>query len=92
MKSIQFIQTTPEQLKKEIIEGLKKSLLPELYKELQHEEATIYLTRQEVATMLKINISTVDLWRKNSILSDYAIGNRIYFKRKEVEEALIKIS
>ena len=48
MKSIQLIQITPEQLREEILKGVKTEI-NELKKSFQPKEPTEYLTRNEVA-------------------------------------------
>jgi len=47
------------------------------------------LTREEVAKLFKINISTVRNWSKSGILLPYYCGDRVYFKHNEVLKALI---
>jgi len=91
MPTIQFIQTTPLQLQEAIIEGVK-SQLDELKKNFEPKTPTEYLSRQEVAQMLKVNISTVHNWCVKGILQSYGIGRRIYFKRVELEDAIIKLN
>lgn len=66
-------------IRKELIE-LKNSFAP--------KEPTEYLTRKEVSTMLKCDPSTVHNWTKKGKLFKYCIGDRTYYKRKEVEAAL----
>ena len=90
MSNIQFIQTTPEQLKTAIVEGVK-SQLEDLKKNFQPKEPAEYLTRQEVAEMLKVDISTVHNWTIKGILKPYGIGRRVYYKRIEVESAIIEL-
>ncbi|WP_431610881.1 helix-turn-helix domain-containing protein [Chryseobacterium sp. 'Rf worker isolate 10'] len=86
MTTIQFIGTTPS----ELIQDIKKEIIPELKaelcKEFQPKEPTIYLTRNEVCKLLHIDLSTLHRWRKEGILIAYGLGNRIYFKRNEIEE------
>lgn len=88
MQAIQFIGTTP----KELVEELKESLIPELRnqlsKEFQPKELLDYLTRNEVCELLHIDLSTLHRWRKNGTLVAYGLGNRIYFKRSEIEELI----
>ena len=91
MPTIQFIQTTPLQLQEAIIEGVK-SQLDELKKNFEPKTPTEYLSRQEVAQMLKVDISTVHNWTIRKILQSYGIGRRIYYKRVELEEAIIKLN
>ncbi|MDP1995536.1 MAG: helix-turn-helix domain-containing protein, partial [Ignavibacteria bacterium] len=47
-----------------------------------------YLTRQEVAQMLSVDISTVHNYCKRKILNPLGIGGRVYFIRSEVEASL----
>ncbi|GEN74151.1 helix-turn-helix domain-containing protein [Chryseobacterium lathyri] len=86
MTTIQFIGTTPDDLIREI----KKEIIPELREQLKEEfqpkEPTSYLTRNEVCEMLHIDLSTLHRWRKEGTLIAYGLGNRIYFKRNEIDE------
>ena len=50
-----------------------------------------WLTPDEVSQILKVDKSTVHNWTKKGKLKKYAIGNRVYYKRDEVEAALIKL-
>ena len=43
------------------------------------------MTRNEVALYFKINIATVRNWSIQGILKKYGVGDRVYFKRSEVE-------
>ena len=91
MQQLQLISITPEQLESKILQGVQ-SQLQELKSSFQPKEPTEYLTRQEVSELLKVNLSTVHNWTKNGTLVSYGIGgSRIYYKRAEVEEALVKL-
>jgi len=90
-RTIQFISVTPEQLQNAIIEGVK-SQLTELKKEFQPKQPTEYMTRTEVKQMLQVDLSTIHNWTVKNILTSYAVGGRVYFKRKEVEQAIIKLN
>lgn len=90
MSTIQFIQITPEQLKLDILEGVKKEINL-LKNEYQPKLPSEYLTRNEVAEMLKVDLSTVHNWKKSGKLKAYSIGTRVYFKRIEVEQSLIEL-
>ena len=87
MQSIQFIQTTPDQLKSEINEGVKIQL-QEFLKHFTPTPPKEYLTRADVAKMLSVDISTVHNYCKRKILSPKGIGGRVYFLRSEVEASL----
>ncbi|WP_299159308.1 helix-turn-helix domain-containing protein [uncultured Eudoraea sp.] len=50
------------------------------------------MTREETAQSLKISLSTLWHWSKKGILPSYGIGNRVYYKRSEIENSLIRIN
>ena len=81
---------TPEQLKEEILEGVDKRF-NKLTKHFQPKEPTEYLTRNEVKDLLKVDLSTIHNWTKKGKLKSYGIGHRVYYKRDEVEKALIPL-
>ena len=89
--AIQFIQVSPEQLQSEITQGVKAHL-DEFLKNFKPQRQEDYLTRQEVASMFKVDISTIANWQKNGKLKPYALSGRIYFLRSEIEQALIPIT
>ncbi|MFN5334260.1 MAG: helix-turn-helix domain-containing protein [Bacteroidota bacterium] len=51
----------------------------------------IYLTRNEVAEMLKCDLSTIHNWTKAGTLNAYQIGGRVYYKKSEIEASMIPI-
>ena len=51
-----------------------------------------FLTRDEVAGLLKIDRSTVYNWTKKGILNAHQIGSRVYYKREELENAIVKLT
>jgi hypothetical protein len=90
MQTVQFISVTPEQLQEAIIEGVKTQL-QDLKTHFQPKTPNEYLTRLEVAEMLKINLSSVHNWTKKGILTSYQIGGKIFYKRQQVESAIIEL-
>ena len=89
-QSIQFVQVTPEQLKNAIIEGVKLQL-EDLKANFQPKEPNTYLTRSDVAKMLKIDLSSVHNWTKKGVLKSYQISGRVYYKLAEIEGAIIEL-
>jgi len=84
---VQLHNITPEDLKKEILEGVAKKL-EELKSQLQNkEEPSKYLTRKEVSEILGVSLVTIHHWCKKGILKPYYIGNRVRFKNSEIEKA-----
>jgi hypothetical protein len=89
--TIQFIQSSPEELENRIynrfkaeIENLKSSFQPKAPAE--------FLSRNTVKEMLDVDLSTIHNWTKSGKLKAYGIGNRVYYKRSEVEQAIIPLN
>jgi hypothetical protein len=91
MSQIQFIQVTPEELQNAIIEGVKLQL-EEFKKHFVPKEPNRYLTRQDVADMLQIDLSSLWNWTKKGTLTSYQISGRVYYKLDEVENAIVKLN
>lgn len=76
----------------DFFEEFKKSLIPEITEKLsaqfQPKEPTEYLTRSEVCKLLKIDLSTLHRWRKDKLIPSYGFGNRVYFKRSEIDQII----
>jgi hypothetical protein len=87
MSTIQFLQYTPEQLKSEINEGVKKQL-DDFLKHFKPKEVNEYLTRRNIADMFGVDISTVHNWTKSGKLRAVGISGRVYYLRSEVEASL----
>ena len=86
-QAVQFIGTTPEEVNKPVLEVINEGF-EKLLKQFQPKIPTEYLTRNEVKELLKIDLSTVHNWTKRGKLKSYGIGNRVYYKRSEVEAAI----
>ncbi|MCF8423925.1 MAG: helix-turn-helix domain-containing protein [Bacteroidia bacterium] len=78
---------SPEQITS-LFEELKNQIKV-LNEKFEPKTPTEYLTRNEVVDMLKCDLSTLWLWTKKGKLTSYGIGNRTYYKRTEVENAII---
>jgi hypothetical protein len=59
--------------------------LKELKDNFQIKEPEEYLTRQDVATMFQIDLSTVHNWTKKGVLKPYYKGNKVYYLKTEVK-------
>lgn len=46
------------------------------------------LTRKETAKFLSISLTTLKAWTDKKILRAYGLGGRIYYKKKEILNAL----
>jgi len=54
------------------------------------DTATDYITRREVARLFGISLVTVHDWTNKGILTAYKIGNKVFYKHVEVENALVR--
>lgn len=91
VKVTQLHNITPEEFKEAIIADFKTEL--QLFsKNFKPVEQQKYLTRDEVAEILQISISTISYWNRKGILNPYRLGNKIRYKSSEIDEALIKIN
>lgn len=88
MDTVQFIQTTPQQLADLITEGVKIQL-QEFKNNLNSQQADDdLLTREETYNFLSIDSSTLWAWTNKGKVKAYGIGNRRYYKRSELLECL----
>lgn len=86
-QSIILHSMTPEQINL-LFQGLQNQLI-ELKQFFEPKAPSEYLTRSEVADLFKCDLSTIHNWTKKRKLKSYGIGNRVYYKRSEIESALV---
>ncbi len=86
--SIQFIGTTPEELKKDILKDLRKEL-QELAEKLKPKPPIIWRSRKEAKDKLGVSYVTLHKWNKNGILKSYKIGGTVRYKDSDIEEKLL---
>lgn len=86
--TLQMISVTPEELTGLLVEGMKTEI-EKLKKSLTAGDS--YLTRQETANLLKIDLSTLYNWTKKGKLSAYGIEGRVYYKKSDIDNAMVKI-
>ncbi|MCH2196576.1 helix-turn-helix domain-containing protein [Kordia sp.] len=88
-KTIQIQEITLDELADKVSDKLLdkiKHYLDEFYK----NESDVFLTRQETASFLKINITTLWNWTKKGKIKSYGIGNRVYHNKQEILDLLNK--
>lgn len=85
--TIQFVATSPQELKSEITADVKV-ILDDFLKHFKPIQPKEYLSRQDVSKMFGVDISTVHNWCKAKKLNPLGIGSRVYFLRSEVESSL----
>lgn len=86
-----YLELTPEELQSYISLGVKNEI-SELKRELQRESSEQYLTRHETAKLLSVNLSTLWSWTKKGKINSLAIGNRVYYKKSDIEKSLVQIN
>ena len=91
MSAIQFVATSPQDLKNEIIADVKV-ILDDFLKHFKPVQPAEYLTRQQVAKMFDVDLSTVHNWCKSGKLKPLGIGSRVYFLRTDIEACLIPLN
>lgn len=86
-----MVQYSTEQLRKEISTDVKRQI-DELLKHYQPKQSE-YLTRQNVADLFRVNLSTIHNWSKNGTLRPLGIGgSRVYFLRSDIDACLIPLN
>jgi excisionase family DNA binding protein len=90
----QVFNISPEDFKKEIV----TDLVTEMKKELQDFSENFtpnyspeFIDSKEAAKILGVTLPTLFDWRKRKIIVAYRIGNKIRFKKSEIENSLTKI-
>lgn len=91
METIQFLQTTPEQLAEKMFNNVK-GLLIDFKNSLPTSDPDELMTRAQTCEFLQINSSTLWKWTKKGKIKAYGIGNRKYYKKKEIIESLIPVA
>ena len=75
------------------LENFKQALLLDLKNQLEIKQPEEYLTRNDVADILKIHVATVDTWTEKGKLKSYRVyGRRALYKRSEVEASLTPVN
>ena len=75
----------------QLAEALKPLLQPQATNESQQPENDL-MTRKEVCALLRINFTTLWKHTRSGKLLSSGIGNRVYYSRKQVLEAVKSIN
>lgn len=89
-KLTQVFGVSPKELKEDIINDVRAELniIAQNFQPIKPPE---YLTRQEVAKILKVSLVTLTDWNKKGVLKPYRLGNLIRYKSEEIDKALIAV-
>jgi excisionase family DNA binding protein len=89
MKQIILETITIEEFRQLIVETFKElHSFKEVAQKITKNEECNFLSRKELAKLLKVSLPTLHEWTKEGLLKSYRIGNRILFKECEVLQAL----
>jgi len=83
----QLHNINPEDFKNEILSGVQKQL-EKFSQNFKPKDPTVWLSRKEVSEMLAVSLVTIHDWGKKGILHPYKVGNRVRFKRSDIEQTL----
>jgi hypothetical protein len=86
----QLHSLSPQQLE-EIVKRTIKKEVDLLQKNFQPKIPIEFLTRQQTVDLLHIDLSTLWSWTKKKKLTAYSIASRVYYKRTEIENAIVEI-
>ena len=90
-KITQVHGVNPQEFKESIISDIRAEFV-KLSQNFKPIEPPKYLTRKEVAKILKISLVTLSDWNRKGILKPYRLGNLIRYKQSELDQALISIN
>lgn len=85
---VMLIGVTLDQLLKKFEQIVEAKLLAQSGEAVKEITEKKYLSRAEVAKLLKISLPTLRDWTKNEFLQSYKIGNRVLYRQEEVEQAI----
>lgn len=80
---------TEDELTETILNGVDQKLNI-FEKKFQPKEPTQWLTRKEVSKIFSVSLVTIADWSKKGILKPFRIGNRVRFRRIDIENAPTK--
>ena len=76
---------------KNLIQQSEERLFQRLSQSFAPKEQEEYISREKAAEVLGITLPTLLSYTKSGRVKGYKIGNRVRYKRKEVESALKQI-
>ena len=88
-KTIQITEVTVDELADKVADKLLFKIQSYL-DALRTKENDVYLTRQETADFLRIDLSTLWHWTNKGKVRSYVIGNRRYYNKQEIIDILKK--
>ncbi len=84
MKKIEITQLSWEELQKRF--DNQDILLKDILKNLEQKSPSEFLTRQQAAKLLNVDLSTIWNWSKQKKIQPLGIGGRILFRRSDIDK------
>ena len=78
----------PEEFKNEILSGVQKQL-EKFSQNFKPKDPITWITRKEASELIGVSLVTIHNWTKEGVIKAYKIGNRVRFKKSEIEETLL---
>jgi excisionase family DNA binding protein len=85
---LQLENTNAADFKNEILEDFKAAFESLLNNQFNNDDKL--LTREEAASLLSISLVTLWDWTKKDLFPAYRIGNKVFYKKVEIMNALQK--
>ena len=89
MKNSVILESLTQDELKDLISGIFDEKLKSFQPTQEYPDK--YLTRQEVATKLRITFPTLHKLTNNGTLIAYRIGGRVLYKKSDVEDSLTEV-
>lgn len=91
-KSILLHEISPEDLQQMIRQAVREEINAFLLElKVQKDDADLLLSRAEACELLKVSLTTLWNWTKSNKVTAYSMGNRIFYKKKELLESLTRL-
>lgn len=83
MEAIQFINISPEDLSRMIVESVQQLMQP--------KDDEVLLTQTEVAEFYRVSVQTIIKWQASGKIKAYGIANERRYKKSELLGNLIQL-
>lgn len=92
-KTILLHEISPEDLTEIIRKAVRAELTAFLLElNIDKNDPDVLLSRAEACDLLKVSLTTLWNWTKSDKVKAYGMGNRIFYKKKELLESLVKLN
>ncbi len=89
LKKINLYEMTPNELKELIGDSINEKIEKLKPPEEKRDQEDL-LTVDETLKLLKCSKQALWNWRKNGILPSYRLGNRVYYKKSDILNKLVR--